>query len=247
MEVEGQQFRNDMLPLKKDVVLHMKYLKKAGFSRSISLRKTASDIFEIWKSADCPPLTVKNIIDRIEKLLEKDFRRVRKVEEARKGELRKGKKKATTKAPKRRSGRLNQQKEDDQEWETVHEVNDFPSPQNRGKSVKTSHQIAENIEEAPILARFDWLNKEGLDLFDNLRQMVQKTAENAEEKTKKITFDEMFYNDQKGERIRKIDRKRLSEEFILEEQKTAETANRKKRRKELACGSENEYPSSSTQ
>ena len=55
----------------------------------------------------------------------------------------------------------------------------------------------------------------------------------------------MYYNDQKGERIRKIDRKRLSEEFILEEQKTTETAI--ERRKELACGSENECPSSSTQ
>ena len=80
---EGQPLRQDMLPRKRDIIQHNKHLNDSGVEEKVKrYRQTAIEVHDIWESADCPPITIKHIISRIQKL-ESEYRKPKEIGGAR--------------------------------------------------------------------------------------------------------------------------------------------------------------------
>lgn len=204
--------RRDMLPRKCDVIKHVKYLRESGVPKTDAYIQTAKTVSEIWESADCPPIAQRHIKQRIENLVENEFRKPRELKENRKG-----KHKRTTAIPEvhpvRRSARIQSDGVDmvQNDQHLREDSNESAEKQETTKLVvKTRHQIAENISSTPEMARLSWLDTDGLELFDVLSTATMK------KKDAKV-FDEEFYKDQKKERIKKIE-KRTNEQFMKEQE-----------------------------
>ena len=256
-----QLFRSDMLPRKCDVIRHVSFLRTHnGLTKQHAYRQTAQKIYEIWNKADCLPVCEKIIIGKIKNLLEKELRKPCEVRKSRKGKHKRSKS-VPASQPTRRSIRTSAETivSDDQcqskrgEQDDSFENKELPSekddsfenkelPSEKLSNVRTRAQVGENAATVPDLARINWMETDGLELFDVLstEKLTEKKNKNADaedkNKKKKRTFDKDFYEDQKGLRQRKVE-KVINEEFQEEEKEFVASLERKKRRFELAHGS----------
>ena len=238
-----QLFRPDLLPRKCDVVRHVQHLRdRDHLDKQQAYRKTAKDIYDIWSKADCPPISEKHIIQRIQVLIEKEYRKPKELGVSRRGKHKRSKS-APSPRPTRRSSRINPNEipnSSDQPIIDESPSDDAASPLVKKKSnVRTRAQLEENPGEFPETARRNWMDLEGQELFDVLStQKLNETKQDSGDnvmKSKQLTFDKEFYEDQKHSRKRKLEGK-VNDKFLEEEKKKAECFERKQKRIESAYG-----------
>ena len=76
-QLDPMSLRTDVLPLNKDVINHVAYLREKGLPTKDAIQKTVILLRQIWTEADCPPLSRSNVEIRLEKLVQQFFRGLR--------------------------------------------------------------------------------------------------------------------------------------------------------------------------
>ena len=214
------------LPTKNDVLDAYNKMIGDGFSKDDTLQLLASIIIDTWTKADCPCFDKKIVKNKLLALL-KEFKESKR--EPRESHR---KKKPRTNEPTRKSAKKRDQDESsqvdsDKEEKEQGEVETDAEPVPGPSSAVTARPQSRTRASSRASSVNQWQEKASRQLFDILSQAKINSGD--------YTFDEDFYNDQKGERTLWIEKQQNPEykaQLEIEQKRERNVA----RRRELAMG-----------
>lgn len=210
------------LPTQADILGFYDDLKTYGVAKDDAINGLSAEVVKTWAKADCPPLRIRLVKDKIKALLISSQEARRKPRETHQA------KKAKTGVPTRRS--LRQQPENvgkETEDNTCHQQTDSNMAISPGPSQPQEQPVRPSSRtRSSVSTERQWM--EGFDvLFDILSQQKVDSGEHE--------FDEDFYIDQKGPRKLWI-AKKLNPEFQHHSEQQQKTESNRERRRRLASG-----------